>query len=156
MDLRLLVRGKLSGYMISHITKHEHVTADGIYHSSNHLIMSVTTTSFRRLQAIVYVATWDVCEIMLCITLIMLWDCKLHIPNKIPIYLPTCTLHLGILLIIGVEAFEHISITMPAVYTHTGIIKNQFYICPFPIVLLLSGYSVSQNLFITVTVTCLC
>ena len=46
--------------IISHITIHEHMTADGIHHSSNHLIMSVTTASFRRLQTIFYVATWDV------------------------------------------------------------------------------------------------
>ena len=93
---------------------------------SNHLIMSVTTASFRRLQDIVYVATWDVCEIMLCITLIMLWDCKLHIPNKIPIYLPT--LHLDIVLIIVMEAFEPMSITMPAVYTQTGIRINSIFV----------------------------
>ena len=58
--------------MILNITKQEHVTADGIYQSSNHVIMSVTTASRRRRQAIVYMATWDVCEISLCITLIML------------------------------------------------------------------------------------
>ena len=43
--------------------------------------MSVTTALFRRLQTIVYVATWDMWNIIVCITLIMK-ECKLHIPNK--------------------------------------------------------------------------